>query len=338
MAFVTEFLDSFDHYNTANIGKKWSIVNGQSISATAARNGASGLITNGAEITRNLGNQPNKVFGAGFKLVSAPSNIFPQFIKFSDNAVQQINLAVDAAGHILAQRSNSNVLLGTSVATAALAVYNWIELGVIVDPTAGVVIVKLNGATILNLTAQNTRATSLNRVNQITLGCSTGGAPVVHWDDVYMGYDSNPAVLTFLGDSPVTPLFASGAGAFANFVRAGTNTGANWSQTTDNPPNSGTKLNASNILNDRDSFVHAALGAGTPVAAMLWALAQKDNSGARGISLAVRSGATDFIAAAQALAQGYLYYGADVSIDPATAALITLAGMNAEQIGYKVTL
>lgn len=338
MAFVTEFLDSFDHYNTANIAKKWHIVNGQTISGTAARNGSSGLITNGQEITRNLSNVPNRVFGGAFKLVSAPSNTFPQFIKFLDNAVQQINLFIDASGHVVANRSNANVLLGTSVVTCTLGPYNFIELGTIIHPSAGVLQVMLNGVLALNLSGINTRATGINQVNQISLGCPTAGAPLIHWDDVYMGYDSNPAVITFLGDSPITPLFVSAPGAFANFVRGGTNTGANWSQLTDNPPNSGTKFNASNILNDRDSFVHGALGAGTPVAAMLWALAQKDNAGNRGLSLGVRSGSTDFISAAQALIQGYRYYGADVSIDPATAALLTLSGLNAEEIGYKVTL
>lgn len=339
MGLIVEFADSFDHYATAQLVEKYTSFSGGSggsISATAARNGAQGLILSGGNLVKNITQRSSYVFGIAMNKRTNNNPVSMQnHIQFRDNGNIQVAISFDASGHMIATRSNSNVVIGTSTLTVSgLLSSDFIEVGTTIHPTAGVFIAKFNGVTFLNLTGINTQGTGTVNINQFRLG--DGNINAITWyDDLYLTADSVAGVLNFMGDGPVTMVKGTGAGAFADFIRGGVDTGANFSQVNIIPPVIAS-WNAHNVVGKRDSFVFAPIGAGTVVGAVLTALVQKDSAGSANVALKVRSSAVDNADVPIVLGTGYVFDQLDVSIDPNTAALFTRANLNAAEWGYKV--
>jgi len=140
------------------------------------------------------------------------------YFPFTDiNNVAQVTLKVLTTGDISAYRgtAESGVLLGTTSVPAIVAnAYVHIEAKVTISDTVGVVEVRVNGSVVLNLTAQDTKATAETTANQILFTNARNGFGIaggeyyikdfVIWNDagsVNNDFFGSVSVLTLVPDA-----------------------------------------------------------------------------------------------------------------------------------------
>jgi hypothetical protein len=346
------FADSFDHYSTANITRKWTTHGAgggavsSSISPSNGRNGTSSLrVTHtgsnnnsalGPSIT--LDSRATWIVGFSMAISAAPIQTWV-FAKWADAGITQVDFRLNTDGTISATRGG--VLLGTT--TFALSGPNtyYIELKVTVDPSAGVVVIKVNESTKLNLTGQNTRATTNSTANNfaigkvISLGTNNPSITVDH-DDLYICDTSGSVNNDFIGDVRVQAILPDGAGSTTQWTPNGA--GSNYQCVDESDPNDDTDYVSSANAGDVDtySFSNVTPTTGT-VAGVQWlGCARKDDAGVRTIAPAIRSGGTNYFGGNQNIGTSYTYYLEVLETNPDTTGAWTISEVNAAEFGQKV--
>jgi hypothetical protein len=158
-------------------------------------------------------NAPTLYAGCAIKLVNA-AGATQAAIAFSDTTnpaaegTHQTEVFINSSGTLQAKRNGTN-LGSASTATLSIGAWHYLELGTLIDPAAGWVKVYLDGVLVINLTGQNTRATSNSYANQLYLGYQSSGDLR---DDVYVNDSTGSFNNTFLGDIKVIGGLPSGDG------------------------------------------------------------------------------------------------------------------------------
>jgi hypothetical protein len=206
---VLEFIDSFDHYATADLTQKWTAKGGTpEVSASGSRTGVGHLLlVAGETLDRDLGAQATRTIVAGVKLDALSADV-PVFSLY-DAATLQVKLVVRTDGSVAVYRGAATLLGESAAAAFAAGAWQQLEWKTTVHNTTGATEVRLNGAVLFALTAQNTRASGNNfstivRVTGEDLGGGGGG---VHIDDLCVtnGDNTDGAGNTgFLGDVRVS--------------------------------------------------------------------------------------------------------------------------------------
>jgi len=118
--------------------------------------------------------------------------------------------------------------------------------------------------------------------------------------------------------------------------RGGADSGTNWGQVDERPPNDATDYVFSSTVNQYDLYnIPDLTGFGSVQAATLWLRAQKDDAGSALIAPMIKSGAVENQAADQALPTSWAFLQKVYNIDPTDSAAWTVAKINALQIGAK---
>jgi hypothetical protein len=183
-----------------------------------------GSVNGGVMAVKNIPNSATYIVGMAVRIdFSAPTRMSDtMLISFLDGGTHQVSLKVDSAGHLYFVR-NGTTLIG-SASTLSLTGFAWhyIEVKVTIDPSVGVCSLQVDGVNWLNLTGQNTRATSNSFTGQVAIGNLATNAfttGYVLWiDDFYLANTSGSFNNNFLGDRKVLGLVPNGNGSTLNYT------------------------------------------------------------------------------------------------------------------------
>lgn len=338
------FIDSFDHYQTAQLGSKWTtlgfitpdIVAGQGRCGTQAMfcNGSPGVsATKGLALTGLTG-----VFGGAFKFTSALSAF--DFLYFGYLSAGNLFFRREIDGAISVYRDDAApALLGSSAAGLInLGEYYYIEAKALIDPAAGSVVVRINGVVVLTIagvdtTGNLTAGTGFSYI-QLKAAASSG----FYVDDVYMLDASGAVNNDFLGDTRIEYLHPDGAGATQGWDLIGGAT--HWQATYDSAgvDDDATYIHTSGVGTvDTETLSNTGLPSGAIYGLQANLYARKTDSGFRQVAPVLRHAGVDYTGTSQEPSTTYRYLQQLYETNPGTGAAWTIADVNALEAGAKLT-
>lgn len=343
------FMDGFDHYATADLGKRWQVVSGTAGSVainggTGRRSTASARFTSASGagggptvLVLNFAAQATWIFGCAIQPSAYPT-VEQILLELYDASNTQIDVRLQTSGLLTITRGGT--LLGTSSTGLATGIYTYLEWATTIHNTTGSTSLRFNGASVLTLTTLDTQATANATATTVRFGLATrwGGAtpPTVDFDDVYLcdGTGSAPHN-TFLGDCRVDTLLPASDGTHQQWTPS--TPGTHYTLVDETAPNT-TDYVSSSTVGQRDTYSMQDLTAvtGTIYAVQIALAALKSDAGARSIKPLLLSAASEALGAATALATGQTYTLHQQATDPATGAAWTESAVNAMQCGAEV--
>lgn len=324
------FIDGFDHYSTSDLLKKWSNVGSSTIVNNAGRRGGGAFQPSyNGSASKNLSINTSSII-CGFALKCAAASATSVIFVVSDASTNQVYFNAYADGSIGAFRGNGT-LLGMSLPGILISgIYQYLEFKILISSTNGSVVVRVNGATVLNLTNKNTQQTANASISNFIVGYF-GSFQSAYIDDLYVCDFNGTYNNDFLGDCRIDVMYANGPGTYSQFTAA---SGANWTNVSNSTPNL-TNYVSTSIIGNKDSYIFSDLPtAGTVIAGIqISNAALKDDNGFRSISNLIRSGTTDLIGPAQPLSISQLFYSTIVELNPVTTAPWTQDAVNNVEAG-----
>lgn len=335
------FIDSFDHYASADILQKWSTTAGgtaPTIVASGRRSTSclriSGAVSSG--IIKTFDSQATWVIGCAMNISVAPG-VAIQLITCMDAGTEHLRLRLNTDGTISVLRGGSTVL-STSVTPVTFGSFFYLEWKFTINDTTGSYDVRFNGASITSGTGADTRNGANSTANQIQFrGASTPGGNY-DIDDVYICDGTGSANNDFLGDVRVDCYMPSGNGNSSQLTGSDGNSTDNYQLVDEVSQNGDTDYVYSATVNQKDTYAYTDMSH-TPTSIFglqINMTAKKDDSGTRSIAAVTRSGGTDTDGTSQALSTSYICYREVSEVDPNTAAAWTRTNLNNAEFGVKV--
>lgn len=344
------FMDSFDHYATADLAEKWTALTGTVAIGAYGRNSTNGLRipsnTSPASVQASvLGGIASALIGFGIKISAAPASGFVPFIAFGSSGTWECGLAINAdltvqpcvatsAAAALGSSTNWS-LLGSASSALSTGAWTFLELKMACDGAAGTCVVRATGTTILDLSGLDTLYTSAT-LTRVGIGGATSAAFAFDADDLYVASLTGGSVVDFTGDVTVTAHYPSGPGTTSGWTPSA---GSNYQNVDETPANDDTDYNATATLNAKDTYAMQDCAAGADIRAVqILASVRKGAEGPGQVKLVTRSASTDYDGAAQGIGgTSYSYVREIRETDPATAAAWSESGWNSVEIGLKKT-
>lgn len=269
------FLDSFDHYATADITEKYTASGGTvTVGATGGRygNGARCSGTAAAYVLQAIAPIDGVTAIVG-RAIRTPLTYAHQVIGFYDGvaASPQLLIRVNPDGSVSAVRygtgaatsplalGNTPVTLGSSVGGVIQAnVWHYLEVKATIDNAAGVVVVRVDNTIVLSLPvaaeAIDTQATANAQVTAIAIGSLPTTSQNVDMDDVYICDVDGGVNDDFLGDVRVDAHLPSGAGTTSSWTPS---TGSNYACVDEAAPNDDTDYVSTMTVDAVDTYAFA---------------------------------------------------------------------------------
>jgi len=332
------FMDGFDHYATADINKKWTSVTGSpTIGASTGRRSGGAIFYNSSTNTiKSFASAASVIVGFAFNLqITTTTRIL---LSFRDSASVQVDLRVNAGGTLSVTRAGVALTDGTSTNALSTGTFYYIEFKVTIanSISAGSCKVRVNGVDWLTVAiGQDTQVTANASVNELLIG-SSGTNMNGYVDDLYLCNSSGSTNNDFLGDCRIDALYPTSDGNYSQFTPS---TGTDHYALVDESTPNTSDYNESSTLNHIDSYGMGNLPTSptTVYGVQVCDAALKDDAGARGLSPFIRSSSTDSVGTELSLSTSQLYALAIWETDPATSAAWTVSGVNAAEVGGKVT-
>lgn len=370
------FMDSFDHYVTADITEKWTQivapVVGQDtdpVIGAYGRNSTQGMRcaqsnTDGLHHTAPVGvtvaasgatcvagvackyggTASFNTFGvevnpeeSSYDFSNAGSNYI---ISIRDTNTTQVWFRVNTNGTISALRGTAyaSTVLGTTSSSLQVDVWAYVEVKVVIDDTVGTVEVRINGTPGLTLTGQDTKQSSNAAWNEVRFGYASksSGTVTIDLDDVYICDGSGSLNNDFLGDVTISALYASGAGNTTGWTASA---GSNYQCVDEATPNDDTDYVSTSTVDAKDTYAFTDCAAGATIKAVqLLSAVRKGAEGPGKIKHVVRSNSTDYDSAEMGIGgTSYSYCRTVHETDPATGVAWTESGFNGAEFGVKKT-
>jgi len=258
------------------------------------------------------------------------------FITFKEGATFHLTIGLLNGAISVWRGTDSGTLLGSGAIMQDLA-WSYVEWRFTISDTTGIVTIKLNGSTTISLTSQDTRnAGTSGVIDRFVLGDAVGNTNNFILDDLVLNDTTGAQNNGFPGDTKVGVLMPNAAGDVTGLSRGGTDSGANWSQVEERPPNDATDYVFDTVVNDYDLYALPNLSAFSSVQAVnIWLRAQKDDAGAASIAPMLKSAATEHTGADQTLSTSWAYYRQLYDVDPTDSAAWTTSKVDALQAGAK---
>lgn len=366
------FMDSFDHYATADITEKWTQIvvmtsnQNNPVIGAFGRNSTQGIRMtkqgSGATYTGNpvgMTLQPgSNVFigGCAFR-VSAFNDLYNAsrfgegyyndpylFWLFNVNdPLVAVKPNTDGTLGVFRVASNgTGTLLGNTGIALQANVWAYVEVKVTVHDSAGTVDIKINGTSALSLSGQNTRGSgSTNGWTNVRMGevQSYASVPVFEFDDVVFMDNTGSFNNDFLGDVTIGAIYPNGAGATTEWTPSA---GSNYDCVNEALVNDDTDYNATSTVNAKDTYAFPSAPSGADIRAVQIVTAQrKATEGPGRIKHIVRSGGTDYELTEQGIGGTlYSFLRSVVETDPGSGSPLaawTESGFNAAEFGIKKT-
>lgn len=328
------FMDGFDAADTST---KWSVnTNTTSSVTTRFSSGRSlGLGSGGTRsVTKYFTASAEMYMGfAAFGMFNGSSNNVTFLNVYTDAGITaQINLVANLNGSVAIRRGTTQ--LAITNAGAFSSNWNYVELYVKVDPSAGVATLRIDGVTVATFSGNTKNGGTSNSIDAIQLTNSgTIGTGLI--DDLYILDATGSAPYnTYLGDVRVYTMVPTAAGNSTQFTSSG---GANYT-TVDELPYSATDYVASNTPTHRDTYQMGDLPSGTSTIFALQnnIIAKKTDAGSIALRPVVRSGSTNYYGTTTSLTASDVTL-TDIRIqDPNTSASWTTGGVNGIEAGMEI--
>lgn len=239
----------------------------------------------------------------------------------------------------------TGTLLGVSSNNVWSNIFNFIEIGLLIDGSVGFVTVKVNNVQKFTVTGKNTQATGNPWFDQERLDVRSVGSPIInviltiddfYYADATSGPGPNP-FNTFIGDARTVTGFAVGNSA----VQFTPLTGTNWGEISEIHMDSDVSYNYDNVVNNEDLFNFEALPSQITLilGVQLTGAYRKDDAGPRAVKQAFKSGSTEVYGATNYLGDvNYAYFTDGLVLDPATSTTWLASAVNALAGGYNVAV
>jgi hypothetical protein len=333
---MLRYMDSFDHYATADLPLKYTRVsNVPSIHAGNGRRGAALQVTSTDYVLKMLDGQATWIVGAAFYTdVLQAAALFALW----DAGALQVDLRLKTDGNL--QVTRNATVLGTGTTPLAISTFYYVELKVKIHSSTGTIDVQVNGTSLISLTGQNTQNTGNATANQVLIGASAGntGSATFRFDDLYICDGQGSVNKDFLGDSRVDCYLPTGNGSNSAFTNNSGNSTNNYTHVNEASQDGDTSYVADATVSDIDSYAITGL---THNPSSIFGLqtnliAKKDDAGARSICPLLYRSATAHAGTGIALS-AYTDLNQIYEQDPATSATWTKANINATEFGEKVS-
>jgi hypothetical protein len=340
MAF--HWWDSFDGYPTADLGLVYDQSVGSMTIGAFGRNGTNGLqwVSSGANyVVKAIAGAPATVgLSCGIRSnVNTAYNVFGHFV---DGTTVQIELRINNQGKIEVLRGQNGMILATGTKIINSNTYVHVEAKVLIHPSAGTAVVKINGVIDINASGLNTRATGTSQATNAYLGCTynTGNGATGSMDDVIVWDTTGAAPQNdFPGDLRAQNLIPTGDGAATAWTINGGST--HFDRVDESAQDGDTTYSSDATPGDRELFTFSDLSpsAGTILGVAYVNVVRKDDAGARSIVSVHRQGGVNYDnATVHALGTTYTYERDQLTLNPATGVAYTVAEINALEAGLKV--
>lgn len=336
------FMDSFDHYASADFLLKWTgyeSAGATNITAGVGRHGSAALVisSGGWWVYKSFPAAATVIVGLAFKNAALGGNP----VQLLDGGAGQVLIRLNTDGSLSAYRMLSgfdspDAVLGTSAAGVITAgTFYYVEAKVTIHSTAGAVTLRVNGAVVLALTGVNTRGAgaSTNQVTRLYLSTYGSGGSTLTIDDLYLLDDTGSTPLNnLLGDVRVDARFPSGAGSNTGWTPSA---GSNYTCVDESAPNGDTDYVSATSSGLKDTYAvqDAPVAGGTIYGVqVLWHLKKTDASTCS-VAPVVRHSGTDNVGTAQNPTTSYLYQSQLYPTNPGTSVAWVEADFNAAEFG-----
>lgn len=289
--------------------------------------------TNSTSYNWAVNNRPTVI--QGVRVNKQNTDITKDLFVVLDGSTIQVHLQIDYTNRrVVAYRGTGTTnLLGASANNAIPPRGTWchIEWKVTVDPTAGTVEVRLDGnTTILNLTAQNTRASANSRITQANLDGIN-----LQVDDYHLFDDQGSTNNNFVGSVRVYTEFPTSDDS-VQFTRL---SGSSNFEMVDDPGDidGDTTYNSTTTAGQKDTF---GITGDVPVTATVYAVEQratmrKDDAATCTGRIILKSGGTQANGTTQTFGTSYAHYRQPYDVDPTDSNAWTPSKANNLKIGYE---
>jgi hypothetical protein len=339
------FIDSFDHYQTADMQGKWTSVfaGGIEIVPGAGRCGSQALRLGGiASLVKGIPfGSDSGVFGFAFR-PDVQLNEGVTVARIIGLGGEHMRIARNIDGSISLFRFDG-VVGGDLRATSApdlvrMGQYYYLEWAFTLDNAAGSVVIRINGAPIITY-AGPTRGYFGGPPTSVGFQCA--GNTIWTFDDMYVLDNLGSAPWnTFLGDVKVEYLRPDGPGFNQEWNLIGAAT--HWQAVDDNvtPDEDATYIFTTvQGLQDLQTYQGTGLPSGSIFGLQASLLARKTDSGPRSIAPIIRFDGTTAVGANyQPSFPDYIYQIQLFQTNPVTGLPWTIADVNAAQVGVLVTV
>lgn len=338
------FIESFDHCNISTLGNEWgSTTLFIDPSTSYGRFGSKGCLFGGGRplnlFSDKIGTQSTVIIGFAVYFTSYVAGMMNTYD--ATGADYQTSIYLNGDGALYAFRGNAgspyNTVLGSSApSTIVLNRWYYLETKITISNTVGVVQIKLDGTTVLNLTSQDTQNTANANFNRLVLNAANDYMFV---DDFYI-LDTTGSAPTndFLGDVRVECLYPNGNGNTSNLVGQDADSTNNYLNVDEIVPNDDTDYNESSTVGDKDTYAFGNLTSttGSVFGVQISPYSKKTDAGARSICSIARLSTTEVDSSNKTLSASYIYQPDLREAKPGGGAW-TISDVNSAEFGIKVT-
>lgn len=333
------FVDSFDHYATADVLLKYNSSSGTpTISAgNGRRSTASFRSATAGVLIKTLDAQASWVVGFSFKVAALPTLGALVILSLRDAGTTQVDVRLNTDGTMSVTRNGTN--LSTSASALSGATTYYVEFKATISDAAGSYTLRVNGGSFTTGSSVDTKNTANASANQIAVGAagnqSQGNCDI---DDLYVCDGTGSANNDFLGDVRVDCYMPSGNGNSSQLTGSDGNSTDNYALVDEASQNGDTDYVQSATSGQKDTYAFTDMSH-TPASifgVQVNMVAKKDDSGNRSICAVTRSGGADTDGATQALSTSYSVYTEIRETDPNTSAAWTRTNLNNAEFGVKV--
>lgn len=338
------FMDSFDHYATADLGMKWTTNSGTiGSSSPSPRTGVNRYAGHAAGLQKT---NPNGSWASGVACFGYQFNTTPAaahtFFSVRDSSTTHLSFVLNGSGTISVYRGTSGgTLLGTSASALSNVTWYHVRLKWTIHDSTGTVEVYVNGTKTgwIDLAGQDTRNAG-NATWDNILVLSSGGGTTSYFDDfILLDSDTSDGAndLTDIEGTPIVGCVrpSTGDGTRADFTPStGTDNGA---MVDEAAPDGDTTHNESDTAGHIDTYNFPALGVtGTIHGIQVTNTARKTDAGTRTIAAAAYIGSTDYAGANANIDTAYAMYPQVWAENPATASPWQVSEIDAAEFGVKL--
>ena len=332
------FMDSFDHYATAQLGLKYTTVAGSFTVGAVGRNSTNGALcpnTTGSGLLRkSITSAATIISGFAFSLSALPPSQDTIIFILSDAGTEQVSIRVETGTGKL-KVIGAGTVRGTSTTALSLNTFYYIELKATIA-NSGSVELRINGTSEVNVSGVDTQTTANASADGVGLACQGNQTANYIFDDYYVCNGLGTVNNDFLGDLRVQAIFPDGAGGNTQWTPSAN---ANWQNVDETTPNDDTDYNSDATVGDRDTYTYGNLSPATASikAVQIMTYARKDDAGTRTIAPVVRLSAVNYDQASLPnLTTSYQYLPQVLETSPATTVAWTLSEVNGAEFGEKV--
>ncbi len=282
-----------------------------------------------------------KTFGGTSSTIIAQFGYLPivnnagtiKLMQLRDGTAPQITLN-DNAGILEVRRGDYNgTLLGAASLAISTNVWHQIEVKAVINNSAGSVLIKVDGVTLIDISGADTQATANAYANGISFE-AYGMHRRFGLSDLVVMDTSGSYCNDLLGSIIVELKSPTGDGYYHDFVPL---TGSdNYAMVDDLPPDDDTSYNTGSV-GDRDTFTFDDIAnvSATIHGVACTMFAKLNDGGSASVKGMVRSNGVDAEGAAVAVPSSYDFLQDFIYVDPNTSQPFTVSSLNSAEFGYK---